>query len=259
MATIPGTATQAYLSENRYFRRAGVALVAVGALGFAAFNLAGITDITVMPRATHAHAAAMVAWLAVFVAQVWLATGGRIAAHRALGRVGFVLAIVVVLTGYPTIVATFAAGRVPPFFPPGYFFTLGLANITLFALFAGSAFALRRRTDWHKRLMIGALVMVYEPVLGRVLPFFVIPVLGGPDAAFPAIAANREAFELFRVTVHLAIALALLVFDRRASGRVHPATILTVVAVLAIYALSNGVGMSAGVTDYAVGLMPAAS
>jgi hypothetical protein len=39
-----------------------------------------------------------------------------------------------------------------------------------------------------------------------------------------------------------------------ASGRVHAASILTMRAVLVVYVLSNGFGMSAGATDYAVRL-----
>lgn len=253
MATAPG---QISAAENRYFRRAAAILTGIAVLGFAVFNLAGLTDITAMPTATHVHAAVMTGWIAVFIVQVMLATGGNIALHRRLGWVGAALALATVLTGFATVYATFAAGRVPPIFPPGYFFILGLANIIGFGMFVGAAIALRRRTDWHKRLMLGSMLMIYEPVLGRTLPFIVIPALGGPEAAFPAILANREAFELFRFAVHIAIALALLLIDRRTSGRLHPASILLVVAVAAIYALSNGIGLGEGMTQYAISLMP---
>lgn len=253
MATLPA---QRFAAENRYFKRAAIVLVAVAALGFLVFNLAGITDIFAMPSATHLHAVAMSAWLAVFAAQVLLATTGNIALHRRLGWAGIVLALVSVVTGFMAIFATFEAGRVPPIFPPGYFLMLGYCNILLFGAFVAGAAAMRKRTDWHKRLMLGSMVMIYEPVLGRTLPFFVIPALGGPEAAFPAILANREAFEAFRFAVHLAIALALLWFDWRASGRVHPATWLMVAGVVTIYALANGVGLTAGFTEYAVSLTP---
>ncbi|MEE4315670.1 MAG: hypothetical protein V2I74_01690 [Erythrobacter sp.] len=251
------TSAQAYTAQNRYFRRAALVLVGIAVLGFVAFNLAGITDITAMPTATHVHAVAMTAWIGVFAAQVMLATGGKIAAHRQLGKVGMALALVTFATSFAAIHATFAAGRVPPFFPPGYFLMLGFANVTLFGLFVAGAAVMRKRTDWHKRLMLGSMVMIYEPVLGRTLPFIVIPALGGPEAAFPAIIENREAFELFRFTVHMAIAGLLLVLDRRVSGRVHPASWIIVGAVALIYALANGVGLSAGMTEYAISLMPA--
>ncbi|MFU7528762.1 hypothetical protein [Qipengyuania sp. ASV99] len=251
------TSAQVFAAQNSYFRRSGLTLAAIAALGFAAFNLAGITDITAMPMATHVHAAVMTLWLGVFAAQVTLATSGNIAVHRQLGRAGAALAILAVVTGITAILATFAAGRVPPIFPPGYFLMLGYANIAMFALFVGGAVMLRKRTDWHKRLMLGSMVMIYEPVLGRTLPFLIIPALGGPDAAFPAILANREAFELFRFAVHIGIAVLLLVLDRRASGRVHPASLLIVAGVAVIYAIANGVGLNVGITDYATGLMQA--
>lgn len=237
--------------------RAGTALVIVAALGFLAFNLAGITDITAMPLATHIHGFTMTLWLGIFAAQIVLATSGKIAIHRTLGKAGVALAAVTVITSFAAIHATFAEGRVPPIFPPGYFLMLGIANITMFGLFVAGAVVMRKRTDWHKRLMLGSMVMIFEPVLGRTLPFLIIPALGGPEAAFPAILANREAFELFRFAVHGAIALALLWFDRRASGRVHPATLLMVAGVATIYAISNGLGFVPSVVQYAADLMPA--
>ncbi|MDC8754411.1 hypothetical protein OIK40_07110 [Erythrobacter sp. sf7] len=250
------TSAQAYAAQNRYFRRTAFTLVGIAVVGFIAFNLTGITDITAMPSATHVHAVAMAAWVSVFAAQVMLATGGKIAAHRKLGKAGMALAAITFATSFGAIFATFAAGRVPPFFPPGYFLVLGFANVTMFGLFVAGAAIMRKRTDWHKRLMLGSLVMIYEPVLGRTLPFIVIPALGGPEAAFPAIIENREAFELFRFTVHIAIAGLLLVLDRRVSGRVHPASWIIVGAVAMIYALANGIGLGAGMTEYAISLTP---
>lgn len=255
MATSPA---QRFEAENRFFKRSAIVLIAIAALGFLMFNLAGITDIFAMPRATHVHAAVMSTWLAVFAVQVLLATSGNIPVHRRLGWFGAGLALASVLTGFWTIFATFGAGRSPAIFPTGYFLMLGFCNVTLFGVFVAAAVAMRRRTDWHKRLMLGSLVMIYEPVLGRTLPFVIIPALGGPEAAFPAILANREAFELFRFAVHISIALALLLFDRRASGRVHPATWLMVAGVVTIYVLANGIGMTDAFTGYAVSLMPAA-
>lgn len=248
-----------FAAENSYFRRAAITLVIIAALGFLIFNLAGLTDITAMPSATHLHAITMSAWLAVFFAQVILATGGKITMHRRIGKIGMALAVISLVTGFTAIFATYEAGRVPPFFPPGYFMVLGFANIIMFGLFVGGAAVMRKRSDWHKRLMLGSLVMVYEPVLGRTLPFFVIPVLGGPEAAFPAIIANRELFELFRFAVHISIAFALLLLDRRITGKVHPASWVVVGAVVVIYAVSNGIGLSEGMTDYAISLMPAGS
>jgi hypothetical protein len=245
-----------FAAENSYFRRAAITLVIIAALGFLIFNLVGLTDITAMPSATHLHAITMSAWLVIFFAQVILATSGKIAMHRRIGKIGMALAAISLATGFTAIFATYEAGRVPPFFPPGYFMVLGFANIIMFGLFVGGAAVMRKRSDWHKRLMLGSLVMIYEPVLGRTLPFFIIPALGGPEAAFPAIIANRELFELFRFAVHIAIAFALLLLDRRISGKVHPASWITAGAVVLIYALANGIGLSEGMTDYAVSLMP---
>ena len=46
---------------------------------------------------THVHAAAMASWCALLVAQPFLIRGGRTALHRALGKLSYVLAPLVVV------------------------------------------------------------------------------------------------------------------------------------------------------------------
>src|SRR3546814_15722023 len=65
--------------------------------------------------------------------------------------------------------------RQPPFFTPPFFLALTAVESLVFGAMAAWAIRRRRATDWHRRLMIGATIVVLEPALGRLLP---IPLLG---------------------------------------------------------------------------------
>src|SRR3546814_11724265 len=72
------------------------------------------------------------------------------------------------------------------------------------------AWAIRRRraTDWHRRLMIGATIVILEPALGRLLPMPMM--IGWSDMPVGL--------------VQLGVVGIVAPYDRRTLGRVHPAT-----------------------------------
>jgi hypothetical protein len=69
-----------------------------------------------------------------------------------------------------------AGERQPPFFSRSYFLALTMVERVVFAAVAAWGVSLRRRTEWHRRAMLGALVVILEPALGRVLP---MPLMNG--------------------------------------------------------------------------------
>lgn len=239
---------------NRDLHRVMLVLVAVAVFGFALFNLSGATDIREMPLISHVHAVVMSAWLGLIAVQSDLGSRGRISLHRRLGRLGVGLAAIAVVTGLLTVIHTISAGRLPPFFTPGYFLTLGIMNLGLFAGFVTAAVVMRKNTGWHRRWMLGALIVIFEPVLGRLLPLFVIPLFGGPENALPVLIENRGAFELLRLFAHVVIVVIVMLVDRAATGRFHRVYGFILAAVLMLYAVVNGVGNLAPVADFAARL-----
>lgn len=114
--------------------------------------------------------------------------------------------------------------RFPPFFSTPFFLALTMLETTVFAGMVGWAIARRRRTEWHRRLMMGATIILLEPALGRLVP---IPLLGG-WAQWTVMA------------LQLGIVAIIARDDYRRLGHPHPATLavaLTVVGTHSIIAL----------------------
>jgi len=233
------------MAEGRLYRRAATCLVISAVLGFGAVALLGLSNYSTMPAATMVHSAVMIVWTALFLLQAYLGTGGGIALHRRLGWLGAGLAAVAVPVGWWAATATIASRRVPPIFSPGYFLVLGWLQISLFGLFIFAAITLRKRTDWHRRLMIGSFLCIFEPVLGRLVPFLILPFLGSPEAMIQWIGESRGTLELIRASLHLGIVLVIMALDRRISGVVHKAWWWVLGAVGLIYLSVNTLGMTA--------------
>lgn len=254
-----GASASIHQPGNRYLNRALLSLIIIAIISFSLFSLIQGFEFAAYPLVTHIHAISMSAWLILLGTQSILGSRGSLGMHRRLGWAGVGLAAFVVITGVATAVQTIALGRLPLVFDAGYFLMLGIANMTIFALFVGAAIAARRNTPWHRRFMLGSILVIFEPVLGRLLPFFVVPAIGGPDNLLPFLEQNRDGFEVFRMGVHLAIIIVVMLGDRSVTGRFHPVYGLMLLGVPAIYAAANFIGGSALIETFAAGLAPAGS
>jgi hypothetical protein len=150
------------------------------------------------------HGAVMTAWFALFVAQATLVARGRVDLHRRLGVFGALLALAVLAIGTTVAITGARLGHAPPGLPPLAFLAVPLGDMLVFALLAGAALSLRRRGDFHKRLMLLASLSLLTAPLAR------IPLLqqGGIVACFSAT---------------LALVLACVAWDATAHRRLHPA------------------------------------
>lgn len=204
MASTAGSAARAEL----FWHRMAIGLAVFIVLGFLQFALRGFVDPAAAPFWVHMHAIAMLAWLALLIAQPRFVSRDNMVRHRQLGRIGGLLAIFITLLGIFTGVSSLILNRFPPFFTPPYFLALTVTESLVFGAMVVWAIRRRRATDWHRRLMIGATIVILEPALGRLLP---IPLMG--PWAEPAVALCQ--------LVAVAIVAA---YDRRSRGAVHPAT-----------------------------------
>jgi hypothetical protein len=150
----------------------------------------------------------MVSWLGIFITQNLLIQRGELALHRKLGWVSAAIVVLIAITGLTVGHNAVATHRLPPFFSNSYFLALTGVGSLMFAGLVGWAITLRRQTQWHRRVMLGAMFILLEPALGRLLPMPVMGMWG----------------EWTILAIQLLCVGILARHDRTVLGEIHPAT-----------------------------------
>lgn len=174
------------------------------------------------PPILHAHAVLMGAFLLFLLSQTWLVATGRTGSHRALGPIGAVLAVALIVVGVilaPTMYHQVAGGlqmAPPEARAPLQGLLLRIENILLMQMQAGLLFGLfialglrarGRDAGFHKRMMIIAPVVT----------------LGAAFARMPWLPHSMPASPL-SLQVYALLALApLFVWDVLRNRRIHRA------------------------------------
>ena len=152
----------------------------------------------------HLHGALFTSWLALLVVQTSLVASGRTAVHRRLGVAGGALAAAMAIVAIP--MSRVAGARTPGDPTSLAFLAVPLATVIVFPALIGAALWWRRFPEVHKRLMLLGTIELLPagfgrwPILSTAGP---LGFLGLPD--------------LFIV--------AMAIYDRATTGRVHPATL----------------------------------
>ncbi|MEP7221559.1 MAG: adenylate cyclase [Novosphingobium sp.] len=207
MATI-AQPTATYRSDQAFFVKLAIFLSVLIVFSFAQNAALGRVDLRTMPLWVHLHALLMLAWLGLFVTQNRLAAAGNLALHRKLGWLAAYLVVgIVALSSFAGIMAL-KRHAVPPFYSDAHFLALTQTDAVVFGGLVFAAITRRTETEYHRRLMMGATIMILDPALGRLLP---MPLMGGwGDWAVLA--------------VQLVLVGMIALHDRRILGRIHPAT-----------------------------------
>jgi hypothetical protein len=213
-----------YADDQAFYRRMAIGISVFIIFAFAQFSARGFVNIPTIPVWVHIHAVVFLGWLALFVTQNVLAERGSLALHRKLGWFGAGLAALMVVLGSFTAIKAIELGRQPPFFSPHYFLALTHVGVALFAALIGAAILRRRETEWHRRLMLSATVLLLEPALGRLLP---MPLIGG------------EAGEWYVLALQIAVLGIAMLHDRKLWGRVHPALLWGAGAIILSHAATS--------------------
>lgn len=188
-----------------FYRIAAWGALAVALVGFfLTYTAPMIRGSFIGPRWSHVHGALLLAWLALLIAQTHLAST-RPVVHRRLGLTAVILAPAVAVStvaiGVESTRRDLAAGAGE-----------GMAgNVTaplVFCALVGAAIALRRKPQWHKRLILIAAVVVIWPAWFRWRHF--LPWLPRPDITLGLIATNL-------------LMVAAMARDRISFGTIHPA------------------------------------
>lgn len=215
MATVASRAVDIQTRERRFYCRMALFLVVIVLLGFGpSFYLRGVVPSyprpnPTLPPAVMLHGLAFTLWMAAFVAQTQLVSAGRRDVHMKLGAATVVLAALLVPIMYLTAVWGVARESHPPFIDGLNWTAVPLAVIPAFIYLVYEAWRRRREAQWHKRLMLGATILV----------------VFGPG--FSRIPLSPPIFWGFTIQLFVGLCLLfapLFVWDRRTLGAIHPAT-----------------------------------
>jgi uncharacterized membrane protein YozB (DUF420 family) len=201
---------------RRFYLIMALLMAAVFVAGFSTTVPGDFAPSPGLPLLLHIHGAVFTLWVLVFVAQPAFVARGSLKLHRQVGMFGAVLAGAMVVMG---LAATFYAvryHRVPSFFPPTIFLVMNGIGILVFGGLVAGGVALRRKAEWHKRLMLCATVSILGPGLGRLLPMD----------------AFGKAAPLVMFGVIALFAFAGPVVDLIVRKRIHPAYVWGVSAIL---------------------------
>lgn len=155
--------------DDRFFLTMAIIMALINVAGFS-LQLAMGRSSFVAPWTVHSHALIFFGWTAFYVLQSALVAGGSIALHRRLGWIGAGWAVVIVLVGIATTVMMVRRGTTPFFFQPAFFLFMNSLSVLAFGGLVTAAIRLRRRTDWHRRLLFCAMAVLTGPAWGRLLP-----------------------------------------------------------------------------------------
>lgn len=189
----------------------------------------------------HIHGAFFFAWMFLYARQTRLVATGRGALHREIGLAGIALSTVLVPLGIAAAIraaeAREARGDPLPFATTLY----NVVDIVLFAvLMVASIAAVTRHREWHRRFTYAAALCLVGPAISRwIVPYFSAP----PVSDF----APNIVADLFLV--------ALAVHDRRALGRIHPATIVATAIMVPIHLASPAISLGSGWNEVAPAIL----
>jgi len=165
----------------------------------------------------HVHGIVFSAWIALFLVQSLLIARGSRRLHQRLGWLGALFAASMVILVLAANVEELR--RVNGFPPPPLALSLSLFDISAFALLVGSALYLRRRSDWHKRFMLAATIILLGAPMFRV----VVHAIGRTDMHRVSIVSTLLVDAFF---------VPCLIYDLITRRRLHPAFIIGFVVAL---------------------------
>ncbi|MEQ1494229.1 MAG: hypothetical protein ABL912_00520 [Novosphingobium sp.] len=206
MATAFQSGIPAQKAEERFFFKLACSIGLVLIAGFSIQLAAGRSSFAV-PPVYHLHAAVFFGWVALFLVQSFLVGSGNIALHRRLGWLSAIWVPVMVVLAVTITVTSLRRTGGPFFFDANEFLFGNCLGALAFGIMVGAAVRMRRRTDWHRRLMIGAMAAITGPGWGRLLPTPLLIPYG---------------WEITN-TLGMTFVVVGMIRDKRVNGAVHPA------------------------------------
>jgi hypothetical protein len=198
------------IARNPFPLWAAIAVGAAVIIGFSrTYYLRFYFDLPPLARIAHIHGILSTLWIAMHYSQARLIATHRVALHKRLGIAGAILGAVIVIQAAMLSITGAAEGHAPPGRDPLQFMSVSLGTTFMFGAFLTAALATRRKSEWHKRLMLLTSLVLLLPAIGRIDGLMYLH-FGTPRTVLP-----------FLVTTAF-VAWACM-NDRRKRGNIHPA------------------------------------
>jgi len=218
--------------RNRFPAIAVAALSAVMVAGFArTYYLKFLFDLPPLKLAAHLHGLLATSWLVLHYTQAKLIAAHRVDIHRRLGIFTACVGAVLAAQALDMGIAAVASGHAPPGRNPLEFLSVPIGTTFMFSLFLACALAMRKKREWHKRLMLLTTMALLVPAMGR-LDLLVMQPLGLPR-------------RILAVFVTIAFVAWACWDDWRKRRRVHSAYVYGGMALVLSIPLRAWVGMQA--------------
>lgn len=93
-------------------------------------------------------------WVILFVLQTALIAADNVKLHRKVGVLGFALGATVPVMGIATTIVNMRFSKLNSHLDPAPFLAISLNDMIAFSVFFGLAIYWRKKSDWHRRLMV---------------------------------------------------------------------------------------------------------
>lgn len=218
-------------SSKRFFGAMAWIFLLLVLSGFGAVQLLAPEMASPMRPTLVLHAGLFFAWYVLLVSQPRLVAAKNLKLHMQIGKASIVLAIAIVVTG---LIVTREAYLRPGWsiagMQPQASIMFPLTDMIFFPLAYGLALYNRRNPEAHKRLMLFAGLIMLDPAISRLVGALELPI--------PVISV-----------IEFGLSLAVIVYDRRSLGRVHPATWFGSALILLTYPAVFGLAQTTGWSD----------
>jgi hypothetical protein len=111
----------------------------------------------------HIHAFIATVWIGILIFQPFLVVNNKIALHRKVGKISYVVFPLLILSFLPQMIRTANSAN-----PKNLFFSL--ADCTLLIIFYSLAVYYRKISSKHMRYMIATTIVFLGPTVGRIGP-----------------------------------------------------------------------------------------
>jgi hypothetical protein len=196
------------------------------------FYLRFLFDVPPLARAGYIHGIIATVWVGLHYTQARLIAARNVALHKRMGILTAAVGAVLIVQTLDMVFERTVAGLGPRGRDPLQFLSVQLGTVTMFTAFLISALLLRKRREWHKRLMLLATMALLTPAVARIDAITFRP-LGVPPLVLP-------------MMVTAAFLAWAWVRDWRQRGHIHPALLYGGILLLVTMPLRRWIGFTDG-------------